>query len=165
MLKGFKEFIMRGNLVELAVAFIMATAFAVLVTETVNLLMSVLAKLSGNKEPDFSAWQPGGVPVGSWINAVITFVILAVVVYYFHRRSLQQAAGTARTGRGADPSVGGGHPAHRDPRRAARPQRRHPRHLSRASDATAWAGGRRSCAFAVAWEGAQVAHVRGSCPG
>jgi len=82
MLKGFKEFIMRGNLVELAVAFIMATAFAVLVTETVNLLMSVLAKLSGNKEPDFSAWQPGGVPVGSWINAVITFIILAAVVYF-----------------------------------------------------------------------------------
>lgn len=83
MLKGFKEFVLRGNLVELAVAFIMATAFAVLVTETVNLLMSVLAKLSGNKEPDFSAWQPGGVPVGSWINAVITFVILAAVVYFF----------------------------------------------------------------------------------
>ena len=83
MLKGFKEFVMRGNLVELAVAFIMATAFAVLVTETVNLLMSVLAKLSGNKKPDFSAWQPGGVPVGSWINAVITFVILAAVVYFF----------------------------------------------------------------------------------
>ncbi|HSE56321.1 MAG TPA: MscL family protein [Nocardioidaceae bacterium] len=82
MLKGFKEFVLRGNLVELAVAFIMATAFAVLVTETVNLLMSVLAKLSGNKEPDFSAWQPGGVPVGSWINAVITFVILAAVVYF-----------------------------------------------------------------------------------
>lgn len=82
MLKGFKEFVLRGNLVELAVAFIMATAFAVLVTETVNLLMSVLAKLSGNKKPDFSAWQPGGVPVGSWINAVITFVILAAVVYF-----------------------------------------------------------------------------------
>lgn len=83
MLKGFKEFVLRGNLVELAVAFIMATAFAVLVTETVNLLMSVIAKLSGNKEPDFSGWEPGGVPVGSWINAVITFVILAAVVYFF----------------------------------------------------------------------------------
>ena len=82
MLKGFKEFVLRGNLVELAVAFIMATAFAVLVTETVNLLMSVLAKLSGNTKPDFSAWQPGGVPVGSWINAVVTFVILAAVVYF-----------------------------------------------------------------------------------
>jgi len=46
-------------------------------------LMSVVAKLSGGKEPDFSAWEPGGVPVGSWSNAVITFVILAVVVYFF----------------------------------------------------------------------------------
>jgi large conductance mechanosensitive channel len=83
MLKGFKEFIMRGNLVELAVAFIMATAFAVLVTETVNLLMSVVAKVSGGKTPDFSKWEPGGIPLGSWVNAVITFVILAAVVYFF----------------------------------------------------------------------------------
>ncbi len=83
MLKGFKEFILRGNLVELAVAFIMATAFAVLVTETVNLLLSVVAKLGGSKTPDFSSWEPGGVPVGVWINAVITFVILAAVVYFF----------------------------------------------------------------------------------
>ena len=83
MLKGFKEFIMRGNLVELAVAFIMATAFAVLVTETVNLLMSVVAKISGGKTPDFSEWEPGGIPLGSWVNAVITFVILAAVVYFF----------------------------------------------------------------------------------
>lgn len=83
MLKGFKEFIMRGNLVELAVAFIMATAFAALVTETVNLLMSIVAKATGSKTPDFSAWKPGGVPVGVWINAVITFLILAAVVYFF----------------------------------------------------------------------------------
>jgi len=104
MLKGFKEFIMRGNLVELAVAFIMATAFAVLVNETVNLLMSVVAKLSGGKEPDFSAWEPGGVPVGSWINAVIIHHPCRGGVLR-HRRSLQQAAGATRTGRGADPSV------------------------------------------------------------
>jgi large conductance mechanosensitive channel len=83
MLKGFKEFIMRGNLVELAVAFIMATAFAALVTETVNLLMSVIAKATGSKTPDFSSWKPGGIPVGVWINAVISFLILAAVVYFF----------------------------------------------------------------------------------
>jgi large conductance mechanosensitive channel len=82
MLKGFKEFIMRGNLVELAVAFIMATAFAAVVTETVNLLMSVVAKASGGKTPDFSKWEPGGLPVGMWINALISFVILAAVVYF-----------------------------------------------------------------------------------
>jgi large conductance mechanosensitive channel len=102
MLKGFKEFIMRGNLVELAVAFIMATAFAVLVNETVNLLMSVVAKVSGGKQPDFSEWTPGGVPVGSWVNAVITFVILAAVVYFaivvpYNRLQARRARGEEPT--------------------------------------------------------------------
>jgi large conductance mechanosensitive channel len=102
MLKGFKEFILRGNLVELAVAFIMATAFAVLVNETVNLLMSVVAKISGGKQPDFSKWTPGGVPVGSWVNAVITFVILAAVVYFvivvpYNRLQARRARGEEPT--------------------------------------------------------------------
>jgi large conductance mechanosensitive channel len=83
MLKGFKEFIMRGNLVELAVAFIMAAAFAAVVTATVDLLMSLILKASGGKEADFSSWTPGGLPLGAWITALISFVILAAVVYFF----------------------------------------------------------------------------------
>jgi large conductance mechanosensitive channel len=83
MLKGFKEFIMRGNLVELAVAFIMAAAFAAVVTATVDLLMSLILKATGGEEVDFSSWQPGGLPLGSWITALISFVILAAVVYFF----------------------------------------------------------------------------------
>jgi large conductance mechanosensitive channel len=81
MLKGFKEFVMRGNLIELAVAFIMATAFTEVVKATVALIMDVLGKLGGT--PDFSNYQPGGVKVGAWFTAIITFVILAAVVYFF----------------------------------------------------------------------------------
>lgn len=77
---GFKNFIMRGNLIELAVAFIMATAFGAVVTATVALLMDVIGKLGG--QPDFSNWAPGGVSVGAWITALISFLILAAVVYY-----------------------------------------------------------------------------------
>jgi large conductance mechanosensitive channel len=77
---GFKNFILRGNLVELAVAFVMAAAFAAVVLATVNLLMDVIGKLGGT--PDFSNYSPGGVSVGAWITAVITFVILAAVVYF-----------------------------------------------------------------------------------
>ena len=77
---GFKNFILRGNLVELAVAFVIAAAFAAMVTATVNLLMDVIGKLGG--QPDFSNYSPGGVSVGAWITAVISFVILAVVVYF-----------------------------------------------------------------------------------
>jgi large conductance mechanosensitive channel len=79
-MSGFKNFILRGNLVELAVAFVMAAAFAAVVTATVNLLMDVIGKLGGS--PDFSNYNPGGVSVGAWITAMISFVILAAVVYF-----------------------------------------------------------------------------------
>jgi large conductance mechanosensitive channel len=78
---GFKNFILRGNLVELAVAFVMAAGFAAVVTATVALLMDVVGKAGGT--PDFSSYAPGGVGVGAWITAVISFVILAAVVYFF----------------------------------------------------------------------------------
>jgi large conductance mechanosensitive channel len=78
---GFKNFILKGNLIELAVAFIMALAFAAVVTATVNLLMDIIGKIGG--QPDFSSYDPGGVSVGAWITAVISFLILAAVVYFF----------------------------------------------------------------------------------
>jgi len=81
MLGGFKNFILRGNLVELAVAFVMAAAFAAVVTATVNLLMDVVGKIGGS--PDFSNYSPGGVSVGAWFTAVIAFVVMAAVVYFF----------------------------------------------------------------------------------
>jgi large conductance mechanosensitive channel len=80
MLKGFRDFVLRGNLVELAVAFVMAAAFGVVVTATVALLMDIIGKIGGT--PDFSNYAPGGVHVGDWLTAVITFVILAFVVYF-----------------------------------------------------------------------------------
>lgn len=80
MVKGFKEFIMRGNLVELAVAFIMATAFATVVTATVAVIMDLIGKAGGT--PNFSNYKPGGVHIGLWITAVISFIILAAVVYF-----------------------------------------------------------------------------------
>jgi len=77
---GFKNFLLRGNLIELAVALIMALAFTAVVTATVNLIMDVVGKLGGAK--DFSDYDPGGVSIGAWITAVISFVILATVVYF-----------------------------------------------------------------------------------
>jgi large conductance mechanosensitive channel len=78
---GFKNFILRGNLVELAVAFIMGLAFAAVVTATVNLIMGLIGKIGG--QPDFKGWQPGGLPFGAWVTAVISFLIIAAVVYFF----------------------------------------------------------------------------------
>ena len=78
---GFKNFILRGNLVELAVAFIMATAFAAVVTATVTLIMDLIGKIGG--KPNFSSYSPGGVSVGAWLTALISFLIMAAVVYFF----------------------------------------------------------------------------------
>jgi large conductance mechanosensitive channel len=77
---GFKNFILRGNLVELAVAFVMAAAFAAVITATVDVLMGLIGKAGGHA--DFSTYKPGGLPVGAWITAVISFLVIAAVVYF-----------------------------------------------------------------------------------
>lgn len=81
MIKGFKDFVLRGNLVELAVAFIMATAFAAVVTAFTDTLMSFISKVGG--QPDFSRVELFDVNVGIFLNALITFLIIAAVVYFF----------------------------------------------------------------------------------
>jgi len=80
-MKGFKDFIMRGNLVEIAVAFIIAGAFGTVVKTFTDMLMDLIGKIFGS--PNFSGYVPGGVHVGAFITAVIAFVILAAIVYFF----------------------------------------------------------------------------------
>jgi large conductance mechanosensitive channel len=77
---GFKNFILRGNLVELAVAFIMATAFAAVVTTFTAIILDLVGKVGGTA--NFSQYTPGGVHVGAFITATITFLVIAAVVYF-----------------------------------------------------------------------------------
>jgi large conductance mechanosensitive channel len=81
MLKGFKDFIMRGNLVELAVAFIIATAFAAVVTAFVGFIMSIISKVAGGP-PNLDDMHPGGILIGPVLTALISFLIIAAVVYF-----------------------------------------------------------------------------------
>ena len=81
-MKGFKDFVMRGNLVELAVAFIIGAAFGAVVTAFTKVIIELLAKAGG--APNFDAWKPGGlVSVGPFLTALVAFLILAFVVYFF----------------------------------------------------------------------------------
>ena len=80
-MKGFKDFIMRGNLIELAVAFIIGAAFATVVNTFTDVLLSLLGKVGGN--PDFTNIKPGGVPIGAFLTALVAFLIVAAVVYFF----------------------------------------------------------------------------------
>lgn len=81
-MKGFKDFLMRGNLVEIAVGLIIAASFGTVVTKFTELLMAAIAKVVG-ANPDFTAFKPGGLPVGAFITAVVAFLILAFIVYFF----------------------------------------------------------------------------------
>lgn len=80
-MKGFKEFLMRGNLIELAVAVIIGGAFAKVVEAFTKLLMDIIGKFGG--QPDFSAITVSGVNIGKFITAFVSFVLIAAVVYFF----------------------------------------------------------------------------------
>lgn len=80
-MSGFRKFLLQGDLVALAVAFVIGGAFATVVKAFVAVIMDLVGKAGGT--PNFSGWVPGGVHVGAFITAVVAFVILAAVVYFF----------------------------------------------------------------------------------
>ncbi len=84
MLKGFRDFILRGNVVDLAVAVILGAAFNAIVTSLVaDVLNPLIAATIG--KPDFSSvvLHVGGgvIKVGNFFNATVSFLIVATVVY------------------------------------------------------------------------------------
>lgn len=88
MLKGFKDFILRGNVIELAIAVVIGTAFTALVTAfTKNIINPVIAAAGGVQADGlgFRIWQDNPatfVDFGAVITALVTFVITAAVVYF-----------------------------------------------------------------------------------
>jgi large conductance mechanosensitive channel len=86
MLKGFRQFILRGNVVDMAVGVVIGAAFATVVTAfTKDLLTPLIAAIAG--KPDFSAIKftvNGSMfAVGDFINAAISFLLVAAAVYFF----------------------------------------------------------------------------------
>jgi large conductance mechanosensitive channel len=86
MLSGFKQFILRGNVVDLAVGVVIGAAFGSVVTAfTKDLLTPLIAAIVG--KPDFSSisFTINGTPfpVGDFINALVSFVLVAAAVYFF----------------------------------------------------------------------------------
>jgi large conductance mechanosensitive channel len=85
MLKGFRDFILRGNVVDLAVAVIIGAAFNAIVNSLVkDVLTQFIAAIVG--KPDFSAVvvRINGTPIylGNFLNATLSFLIVAGVVYF-----------------------------------------------------------------------------------
>lgn len=86
MLEGFKKFILRGNVVDLAVGVVIGAAFGTVVAAfTKDLLTPLIAALVG--KPDFSsisfAIGQTQFPIGDFINAIVSFLLVAGAVYFF----------------------------------------------------------------------------------
>jgi len=85
-MKGFKEFLLRGNVVDLAVGVVIGVAFGAVVTAFVkDLVTPLIAALGG--QPDFSTLyftiNNSKFMYGDFINATLAFVVVAAVIYFF----------------------------------------------------------------------------------
>jgi large conductance mechanosensitive channel len=105
MLTEFREFILRGNLVDLAVAVVIGTAFTAVVTSMVEDLMTPLIAAIGG-EPDFSALSftinESEFRYGDFINALIAFLIVSTVLFFFVIKPVNALLARLRT----EPPVG-----------------------------------------------------------
>lgn len=106
VLTEFKEFISRGNLVDLAVAVVVGTAFAALVKSFVdNLITPIIAAIFG--QPSFAGLKftinGSEFLYGSFINALITFLSVAAAIFFFVVKPMN--IWTERAKRGEDPDV------------------------------------------------------------
>jgi len=86
MIKEFRDFLLRGNLVTLAVAFVMGVAFAAVVTSFVNdLVMPVIAMIFG--KPDFNdltfTINDAVFRYGAFLTALVTFIAIAAAIFFF----------------------------------------------------------------------------------
>ena len=108
MASGFKQFLLRGNVVDLAVGVVVGAAFGGVVTAfTKDLLTPLIAAVAG--KPDFSAIKytinGSSLLVGDFINAVVSFLIIAFAVYYMVVLPVNALVSRSRKEPPADPTT------------------------------------------------------------
>lgn len=103
----FKQFVLRGNVVDLAVGVVIGGAFGAVVTSLVdNLITPLIAAIGG--QPDFSeigfTINGSQFNVGMFINAVISFLIIAAVIFFFVVKPMNMLVQRSQTGEPEDPT-------------------------------------------------------------
>jgi large conductance mechanosensitive channel len=86
MLKGFRDFILRGNVMDLAVAVIIGAAFTAIVTAlTTNIINPLLGAIIGKPNFDYLVGHVGNgaIEYGKFLTAIVNFLLIAAVVYFF----------------------------------------------------------------------------------
>jgi large conductance mechanosensitive channel len=108
MIRGFKDFIMRGNVVDLAVGIVIGAAFTAVVTAFTNSFLKPLIQLmGGGTGTDAGTWDVRGVKFdyATFINAVITFLLTAAVLYFLVVYPLNKLAERRRRGEEPPPAA------------------------------------------------------------
>ncbi len=108
MLKGFRDFVLRGNVLDLAVAVVIGGAFGAIVKSLVDdVIMQLVAAIV--KKPDFSSvvLMLNGTPVrvGSFLNAVVSFLLVAAAVYFLVVLPLNALLSRIKTAKPAPPAT------------------------------------------------------------
>lgn len=107
VIKGFREFILRGNVIDLAVAVVIGAAFTAvinsIVSSIINPLIEIFWKPDANGKTGITVsgmWGPVTFPISDLINAVIAFVAVAVVVYlvFVHPMNVMKERAAAKQG-------------------------------------------------------------------
>ena len=108
MLKGFKQFLLRGNVVDLAVGVVIGAAFGAVVAALVKDLLTPLISAVA-KQPDFSGLfftlNGSKFAYGEFINALLSFIIIAAAVYFFVVVPINALIARARREPPADPTT------------------------------------------------------------
>ena len=96
MIKEFREFLFRGNIVDLAVAVVIGAAFGAIITSLVEDILTPLLGLVGI--PDFTTWVievgEAEMRVGLFLNALIAFVLIAAAIFFVVVKPMQAIAAT-----------------------------------------------------------------------
>lgn len=107
-LRDFKTFILRGNVVDLAVGIVIGVAFAAVVTALVkDIITPIIAAFGGT--PDFSGIyftiNNSRFLIGDFINALVSFIVIAAVIFFFVVRPVNALMARRKTELPADPTT------------------------------------------------------------
>jgi len=104
----FRKFLLRGNVVDLAVAVVIGAAFGAVVTAMVEDLVTPFIAAFGG-QPDFSAWEftlnGSAFKIGHFLNAIISFLILAAVIFFFVVKPMNMLLARTRNAPPVDPTT------------------------------------------------------------
>ncbi len=108
MLKEFKQFLLRGNVVDLAVGVVIGAAFGTIVSSLVkDVITPLIAAIA--KVPDFSSWaftiRGSEIMLGSFLNALISFVLVAAAIFFFVVKPMNLLIARSRKEPPADPTT------------------------------------------------------------